>query len=722
MKKIILGSISFLFLLIILISFYLSTIGYETERFNSILEKKIITNVANTTINLKKIKIKINIKNLSFFATTSNPNIKYHDNEIAVNKIDAYINLKSLLVGNPKIDKINITSDEIKINDIKNSVKYLKPSNFKKFFLNNVEKGKMTFKLDLALRDNKIKNYEINGIVKNFFANIQNINLKKMSFIYSVKQKKAEIDNIRGDINGFQISSGNVKLENSQSLNIEGSIVSDLNLNKTDIDSIFKKLTLQNFDNLQLNGKIQSLFKIKFDKTLKIINYQVESSGNIKKFNIKFKKPKKVLFIKNKINNLTLEKTDFKINFDKDNKKLINLIGLYKVNDSLLQKFNFNNSYNSSLHKMSINGDFDKEIVVPIINFNSSKTVNINSLLEMNKDKINIKKFELKEDKNKIEIKNLFIKNKRLVKFESINVQTFIDNILNNDFNVNFKNKIKVEGSKYDASNLTKLLEQDNNSNFLKNINKEIFVNIKEISTNASDLISDFNLIGYINKGKFNKIVSKGEFKDDKYLDISLKLDKNSKKKILEIYSDFPKPLLSNYKFFNGLSGGQLLLYSSYDSKNSKTNLTIENFKVKDAPGLVKLLSLADFGGMADALSGEGLSFERLEMSLDKNEQILNLNELYAIGPSISILMEGYVESKTGLVSLRGTMVPAKTLNKFLSKLPIVGDILIPKEIGEGLFGISFKMKGLPDKIKVTVNPIKTLTPRFIQKALKRSK
>ena len=80
---------------------------------------------------------------------------------------------------------------------------------------------------------------------------------------------------------------------------------------------------------------------------------------------------------------------------------------------------------------------------------------------------------------------------------------------------------------------------------------------------------------------------------------------------------------------------------------------------------------------MVDALSGEGLSFEKLEISIEKNEQVLNLKELYAIGPSISILMEGYVETKTGLVSLRGTMVPAKTLNKFLSKLPIVGDILI---------------------------------------------
>ena len=67
------------------------------------------------------------------------------------------------------------------------------------------------------------------------------------------------------------------------------------------------------------------------------------------------------------------------------------------------------------------------------------------------------------------------------------------------------------------------------------------------------------------------------------------------------------------------------LLISEYDAQISNTNLIIENFKVKDAPGLVKLLSLADFWGMVDAISGEGLSFERLEMSIDKTEQILNL-------------------------------------------------------------------------------------------------
>ena len=61
-------------------------------------------------------------------------------------------------------------------------------------------------------------------------------------------------------------------------------------------------------------------------------------------------------------------------------------------------------------------------------------------------------------------------------------------------------------------------------------------------------------------------------------------------------------------------------------------------------------------------------------------------------------------------------------LNKVLSKIPVIGKIIIPKEIGEGLFGVSFKMKGPKGKIKTTINPLKTLTPRFITKALEKSK
>ena len=174
--------------------------------------------------------------------------------------------------------------------------------------------------------------------------------------------------------------------------------------------------------------------------------------------------------------------------------------------------------------------------------------------------------------------------------------------------------------------------------------------------------------------------------------------------------------MLSGYNFFKGLEGGRLLFTSVIDGDKSFAKLNVENFKIKNAPAIAKLLSLADLGGMLDLLSGKGLRFDKLEIKFVKDKNGINLEELYALGPSISVLMDGYTENKTGLVSLRGTMIPAKTLNKFLSKIPVVGDILIPKEIGEGLFGVSFKIKGYPGKLKTTVNPIKTLTPRFIQK------
>ena len=59
----------------------------------------------------------------------------------------------------------------------------------------------------------------------------------------------------------------------------------------------------------------------------------------------------------------------------------------------------------------------------------------------------------------------------------------------------------------------------------------------------------------------------------EKTLDVTLKSDKNEKK-YLEIYSDIARPLLTEYNFFKGLTGGNLLFSSVIDknSSNSKKN------------------------------------------------------------------------------------------------------------------------------------------------------
>ena len=125
--------------------------------------------------------------------------------------------------------------------------------------------------------------------------------------------------------------------------------------------------------------------------------------------------------------------------------------------------------------------------------------------------------------------------------------------------------------------------------------------------------------------------------------------------------------------------------------------------------------------GIADLLTGEGIRFTDFEMEFSNKNDLMRIEELYAIGPAISLLMEGYIESDD-LVSLRGTMVPATTINRTISSIPLLGDILVGKKVGEGVFGVSFKIKGPPKKLKTTVNPVKTLTPRFITRTLEKIK
>ena len=108
-------------------------------------------------------------------------------------------------------------------------------------------------------------------------------------------------------------------------------------------------------------------------------------------------------------------------------------------------------------------------------------------------------------------------------------------------------------------------------------------------------------------------------------------------------------------------------------------------------------------------------------MNYSRKDKVITIHEIYSIGPSISILMDGYVQSNE-LISLRGTLVPATTINKFIGKIKVIGDILVGKKKGEGVFGVSFKIKGPPKNLKTTVNPIKTLTPRFITRTLEKIK
>ena len=327
------------------------------------------------------------------------------------------------------------------------------------------------------------------------------------------------------------------------------------------------------------------------------------------------------------------------------------------------------------------------------------------------------------ENKNTILINDLFLSHD----YKIDNVKNITLNYQDRD---DLKNNIQIikKNKNYfiigDSLNLNRIIGNLINSKNKKKYNlfkNDFKINIKIDQTylDKKNIIKHFK--GYLIY-KDNEIYEsnlESRFLNNKKIKFTINTDNGVK--ITTLYTDVAKPFVDRYKFIKGFEEGNLDFYSTKKNDISNSTLKIDNFKVQEVPILAKLLTLASLQGIADLLTGEGIRFTDFEMKFSNQKELMKIEEMYAIGPAISILMDGYIE-RDKLISLRGTLVPARTINRTISSIPLVGKILVGKKVGEGVFGVSFKIKGPPKDLKTTVNPIKTLTPRFITRTLEKLK
>ena len=724
MKKITYIFFSFILVFLVSLTIILSSTGIKTKKFNNFISQKINQSNEKLKLNFKAIKFKLDLREVSLFLETEDPRIYYRDVLIPTKKIKVYVDFLSIIKSNIQIKKITLNLNRININQLKNLSKSFKPSNLKSLINNKLKQGEINSEIEFFLDDkNLISDFIARGTAENLSIDIiDDIELKDTSFSFFADRTDVLVKNFFSKSNFFLIEDGDLRAELSPEVNIVSNFKSILKINDE-----FKKLkklfpNLGNFKSLSnVQASLNNNLTLNFDKTYKLINFNYKNNGKITKADLNLEKYNLDYFSNRGINQLSLINSEIETNFN-SKKNFINISGQYSLNKGNILNFNMSNSINKDLLDLKLTVDFDEILEFKILNYikNKGKVAKIKFDLTKKNGSIKINEIDLTEGKNSLTIKGAKLSNKKIISLDELLVKTYKDNKKNNDFSIKLKKKILIKGNQFDASNLTKFINQSSDKNLFSKISKDIEIDFSSITIPVSEKLKNFKLIGRLEYGKFVKITSKGDFGNNNFLDITMKNDTNNKKKYLEIYSDVTKPLLTEYSFFKGLTGGRLLFSSIIEKNFSSSKLKIEDFKVINAPGMIKLLSLADLGGLADLAEGEGITFDTLEIKMEKNKKTLNLKEILALGPSISVLMEGYQDQN--VTSLRGTLVPAKTLNTMISKIPVIGDIVIPKEVGEGLFGISFKMKGPPGKIKTTINPIRTITPRFIQKIIDRKK
>ena len=721
MKKFFLNSLLIIFVLFISLIIILSTVGIETNKFNKLISDRV--SKKNINLELENIKFKINPKKLNLFLNTNNPKITFREVQVPIKNIKVYVNFLSLLNSEPKIEKTVFKLEEIDITEFNKLSSIIKPSNFKSFLNNKIKKGKLISEVEFFLSNQeKIENFLARGTIKDLKVDLlSDLNFDNGKLSFFADKDDILIQNIFGNLNDIKISDGDIKLNLENGINLKSNFKSKFNFDKNTIikyNKYFNKFKfISNFKNLQ--GNLNNNVSFELDDTYEIKDYDYNISGVLEKGNFEFINPIKNSLLSDEIKAINLLDFNIIINH-KPKKTFIKSEGKYSFNNLDFFNVNFRNDISKDKINLDLNLDYGHSLELDLINYKKNKDTIANLLLnlEKNKNQIKINTINFKDKNDSIKLDTLIFDNNKFITFKKIEVLTS-----KNAFFIQNGKKILIQGDKFDATNLAKFFKTKKRDNIFKEISNNIEIDLKKIRAPLSEKIQNFKLLGEIKNGQFTKISSKGDFGGNNFLDITMKKDKKSEKKYLEIYSDLTRPLLTEYSFFNGLSGGKLLFTSVIDKSISNSKLKIEDFKIINAPGLIKLLSLADLGGLVDLVEGEGLSFDLLEIEMEtsKNNNYLKLNEILALGPSMSVLMEGY-QDKNGITSLKGTLVPAKTLNTVISKIPVLGNIVIPKEVGEGLFGISFKMKGPEGNIKTTIDPIKTLTPRFIQKIIEKNK
>tara|TARA_B100000795_G_scaffold259622_1_gene234752 strand:+ start:630 stop:2828 length:2199 start_codon:yes stop_codon:yes gene_type:complete len=722
--------ISVILILLITAVFYLSFFGVKTNKLNDQIINNILKINKNINLNLSNVSYLLNPFDFTVSIKAKNPQILFKNKNLGIKEVQTNIALKSIISDEYLINDLKIKTKEIKINDLITLVRTFQNSPQLLILDTIIKDGLVTGNINLNFDNegNVKENYKIKGSVKKAKLEILNkVKLQNLNFNFDINKSLYLLEQIDMRLNNIDITSSLTEINKKKSSFFVNSEFQNVK-QKFDIKEL--KLIFGNlFDNIdfrKIEFSSKNNFSFNINKNLKLNDLKVKSIINLNEliFNGEYIKLKP--YLPNFVEEIKFEKHKIAINYSKNK---FNIKGNGKIS---LENNQDNLSY--QIIKNKKNYSFDSKINLKnnslIIDFldykkkaNLDSSILIKGSIDENK-KLKFNLISLKEKQNEILIKDLDLsKNFKIIDVESFNIDYENNNKILNKINLK-KNNLNfiIEGESFDASKIIDNImdNDDENSSIFKSLTSRINIKIKKTYIDKVNYIN--NLFGNIdyNDNKIDNLKLEATFANKKKINFSIKT-KNKSETITKLFTTYPKPLIKRYDFIKGFEEGNLDFYSTNKRGISNSVLVIDNFKVKEVPIFAKLLSLASLQGIADLLTGEGIRFTNFEMNFSNKKNLTTIDELYAIGPAVSILMDGYIESKK-LVSLRGTLVPATTINRTIASIPLLGKILIGDKTGEGVFGVSFKIKGSPKNLKTSVNPIKTLTPRFITRTLEKIK
>ncbi len=173
--------------------------------------------------------------------------------------------------------------------------------------------------------------------------------------------------------------------------------------------------------------------------------------------------------------------------------------------------------------------------------------------------------------------------------------------------------------------------------------------------------------------------------------------------------------------YANG-KGGKLQVDADFTGRDKSLAIigkaTMTDFRLVNAPGLAKALTIASLTGLNDTLRGRGIEFRNVDAPFTLKRGIVDIRKASAVGPGLGVTMEGQVSRATGQTNMRGTIIPSYGLNAAVGKIPLVGKIIVGGK-NQGLIGFNYRITGTMADPRVDVTKSSGLAPGFLRQLFK---
>jgi hypothetical protein len=200
----------------------------------------------------------------------------------------------------------------------------------------------------------------------------------------------------------------------------------------------------------------------------------------------------------------------------------------------------------------------------------------------------------------------------------------------------------------------------------------------------------------------------------------TFKMESGSAGDAMSLYTPDAGNFIRSLHISDAIAGGELEARAIRPGPETPWNGAAEMtaFRIASAPTFARILTLSSLTGIGDVVSGkQGITFDRMIVPFKFGDGLATIVDMRAVGSELGITAEGTVDLEKDVIKIRGTIVPAYTINSLLGKIPLVGTLLTGDK-GGGIFAASYEVTGPVVDPKTSVNPLSALAPAFLRNLL----